>query len=256
MTEPLQHAPLIDTHFHLDLHQAPDRVLEQIEKAGVYTLAVTNAPSVFAATESLVAGARFVRPALGIHPELAVQRKAELPMLQELLPRTRYVGEVGLDYASGDRTGHAVQRRVFEEVVGWCDASGDKVLTIHSRRAEEDVIEVVGPLFRGIPILHWYSGPLHLVDRAVEAGFYFSINPAMARSRRFEALMNQIPRDRVLTETDGPFVKVGKEPALPQNVRLVVSSLCKVWGQSEIEVRNQLYSNFRQATTPANTLHN
>jgi TatD DNase family protein len=86
---------LIDTHCHLDLYPDYRAVLDEVERDCIYTIAVTNAPSVFSRCTHLTRDARYVRTALELHPELAAARERELPMFRELLPRTRYVGEVG-----------------------------------------------------------------------------------------------------------------------------------------------------------------
>jgi TatD DNase family protein len=111
-------------------------------------MSVTNAPSVFEGTERLTSRSRFVRAALGLHPELAAERAAELPLRWDLLGRTRNVGEIGLDYVTGIMNERVLQRRVFEQIVSRCNDAGEKVLTVHSRRAESDVLDVLHG-FRG-----------------------------------------------------------------------------------------------------------
>ena len=91
---------LIDTHCHVDLYPDYPAVLDEIERGGIYTIAVTNAPSVFRRCVEMTRATRSVRVAVGLHPELAAARERELDLLQDLLPTTRYVGEVGLDYVS------------------------------------------------------------------------------------------------------------------------------------------------------------
>lgn len=237
---------LFDTHFHLDLVADPKGTVRQIESDGTPTIAVTNAPSVYESTARMSAGSRHVRPALGLHPELAAERHRELGLFARLLPSTRYVGEVGLDYVTQDPSVRRTQRRVFEEIVGLCDAAGDKVLTVHSRRAEADVVATFGDQFRGAVILHWYSGSLGTLDKATARGFYVSVNPAMARGKRFAQILDRVPRDQVLLETDGPFVSVGKRPALPHDTSRVVDRVSQLWGVPKDEVVAKLFDNFER----------
>ena len=237
--------PLHDTHFHLDLYPDPRSLLLQIEASRTHTVAVTNTPSVFPSTATLVSGARYVRPAIGLHPELAAERRGELDLFWQHLPTTRYVGEIGLDYVTQDLHDRAHQRHVFDEIIERCDAAGDKVLTVHSRRAESDVIGAIGEGFRGSVILHWYSGSLKNLKIAVERGFYFSVNPAMARGKRFPALLDRIPRDRLLLETDGPFVTVEKRPAVPDDTLGVVRRVADLWDVADDEAAHVIYQNFR-----------
>lgn len=113
--------------------------------------------------------------------------------------RTRYVGEIGLDYVTSDPQNRARQREVFAAIVERCTSLGNKVLTIHSRRSAADVIAIVGPGFRGKAILHWFSGTAAQLQRAAEAGFLFSVNPSMMSSKNGRTLAAGMPRDHVLT---------------------------------------------------------
>jgi len=83
-----------DTHFHLDLMPNPIEIVKQIEKSEVYTIAVTNSPEVFFYTENITKVTRYIRPALGLHPELVGQRFKEIKKFIELIKRTKYIGEI------------------------------------------------------------------------------------------------------------------------------------------------------------------
>ncbi len=233
----------IDTHCHLDLYPDVPAAIRQAEAAGVLTVAVTNTPSVYAHLAALVGTATSIRVALGLHPELAHERHGELPLFRELLARTRYVGEVGLDYVTSDDDRRRLQRTVLTAIVAWCSEAGDKVVTVHSRRAADDVVDVFGA-FRGIYILHWYSGSLRALRRALSNGAYVSVNPAMVRSERSMALMAHVPKERVLTETDGPFVLVEDRPARPEDVGLAICGLGDLWGVNAEVARGVVYDNF------------
>ena len=237
---------LIDTHCHLDLYPDVPAAIRDVDAAGVYTIAVTNTPSVFRPLVALARGASRVRVALGLHPELAARRAAELPLFRELLPDTRYVGEVGLDYVTADAADRAVQRRVLDAILSWCDADGTKVLTLHSRRAADDVVDAVGPQFRGRWILHWYSGSRRTLDRALANGAYVSANAAMLRSAKGRALLAAVPLERVLTETDGPFVQsAAGMPARPTDVAEVAAAMASLWQLSQEVAEAKIATAFR-----------
>lgn len=237
--------PLVDTHCHVDLYPDPGAVIEAVERARTYVLAVTTTPSVFPAMVSLVGESKYVRPALGLHPELVAERWRELPLWVRLLPETRYIGEVGLDYSVGDRIAHARQRHVLSEILTRCNEVGNKILTVHSRRAEDDVIAAVGTGFCGKVILHWFSGTGRALERAIANGCYISVNPAMVQSRKFLDLLPRVPRERILLETDGPFVTAKtKIPVLPTELGGVVRALATTWDISEDEARAKTFQNF------------
>ncbi len=245
---PGYHTSLVDTHCHLDLYPDPAALIREIEQQRVYTIAVTNTPSVFPRLCEIVGNARFVRAALGLHPELAAQRYRELPQFAALMPRTRYIGEVGLDYQTSVEAERLMQRRVLAKIIEHCDAAGGKVVTVHSRRAVDDVVDAFGERFHGTYILHWYSGGVRSLRRAVAQGAFISVNPAMVQSERGRALIAEVPRERVVTETDGPFVSVasaaGKVVATPGDVRSVVKELGRLWDVEADEARAIVYLNF------------
>ncbi len=236
--------PLFDTHFHLDLQSNPSAVATSIEQAGIYTVAVTNAPSVFQATVGLVSGSTYLRPSLGLHPELVATHDHELPLLEEYLPLTRYIGEVGLDFTTNDKELRQRQRRVFGRILELSAGYSDRILTVHSRRAELEVIDMVGIDYPAQVILHWYSGSARNLGKAVENGLWLSVNPAMMRSKRFLSMLGDVPRNRILLESDGPFVEVGRRDALPHDVSLVVSALADTWGVDVNNAQQTLWSNF------------
>lgn len=237
----------VDTHCHFDLYADPASVLRESEQLCIYSIAVTNTPSVFPAMARLASGLKFVRAALGLHPELAIERAPELPLFAKHVATTRYVGEVGLDYKSAvTESDRAKQRSIFASILGHCRGAGGKVLTIHSRRAEADVIALLSEHTPGAFILHWYSGSAKNMRLAAEAGAYFSINNAMTMSERGRKLLQDIPHDRVLTESDGPFVRVDDQPARPIHTQLVVDVLGRTWRVERDEAADIVMKNFRR----------
>lgn len=206
---------LHDTHFHLDLFERPQEILGQIEKEKVYTVAVTNVPEIFEHTQALVKGSKYVKAALGFHPELANKHRTQIGKFLELLPQSRYIGEVGLDNYNKASSDYMIQKGIFEKIISACNAAQKKILTVHSRRAEKDVISIIGPEFSGKVILHWYSGSIKEIDKALSYGFYFSVNYAMTQSENGRKIITHIPVNRILLETDGPFIKIGNQPSTP-----------------------------------------
>lgn len=216
---------LHDTHFHLDLFNNSEQVLGAIEKEKVYTIAVTNVPAVFEHTDKLVKGSKYVRAGLGLHPELAFQQRNQINLFLDLLKRTRYVGEVGLDNYNKTPDDYKTQKEIFERIIAACHKAEKKILTVHSRRAEKDVISIIGPDFSGKVILHWYSGSAKELERALSYGFYFSINYAMTQSENGKKIIDRIPIERILLETDGPFIKVDNQPSTPLVTKQILEKI-------------------------------
>ena len=194
---------LFDTHFHLDLQMDRETAIQGIEKAQIYTIAVTNLPDLYI-KESVEIASKYIRFALGFHPELILQYKKQIPLMWDLLPEVRYVGEVGLDLV--DKSTEKNQVAFFSELVERCRYDSDKIFTIHSRRAVDKVLDILGDNYRFKAILHWFSGSRTELEKAIERGCYFSINHAMMRSKWFLEMLQLIPSYRLLIETDSPFI--------------------------------------------------
>lgn len=245
----------VDIHCHVDLFENPRRVLCQAEEQNIGVIAVTNAPSVFEYTAKITTATRYAQPALGLHPQLIEERATELELMLRLLHRTRFIGEIGLDYTNSRSEMRRRQRKIFAIILEHCEAAGDKILIVHSRRSAVDVMSAIGARFPCTIILHWYSGPRNVMDRAIENGFYFSVNPAMIRSKRGDEIIRTLPRDRVLTETDGPFVSVGSNSAVPLDVTKVITKLAVLWGKSEEETRRLIMRNYIRCLDANTTKH-
>jgi TatD DNase family protein len=218
----------VDSHCHVDRFDDPPGVLAAATRAGVITVAVTDLPSHYRLLASQLSGARDVRVALGFHPLASAPNNAmELTLFSNQLDQTDYVGEIGLDFADQGYKTRREQIEIFERILG-DNRIQQKVLTVHSRNAEKETIERL-VMADVTAILHSYSGPLDQVEDALAAGFCFSFHPAMVHSREGESLLAVLPRERVLTETDGPWTLVADRPAEPRDVPAVVDDLARIW---------------------------
>ena len=238
---------MIDFHCHLDLYPDPHQVSRECEARGIYVLSVTTTPSAWVGTEALTHGSSRIRTALGLHPQIAPERKSELPLFESVLPMTRYVGEVGLDGTPEFKRHWRDQTEVFTKILAACSREGGRVLSVHSRRAATPVLDALeAHPEAGTPILHWFSGSPHELTRAVELGCWFSVGPTMLRSGRGRLLAAKMPRDRLLTESDGPFAQIERRAALPWDSELAIVALSELWAEPEGAVREQLHSNLRR----------
>ncbi|WP_417876136.1 TatD family hydrolase [Winogradskyella sediminis] len=237
---------LHDTHFHLDLfNENLFSVAKEIEENKIYTIAVTNLPPLYnKLVKNLKGDYKYIRPALGFHPELIGQYQNLIPKMWEILPQVRYVGEVGLDYKTGNNVKDK-QISFFETLIEKCDRQGGKILTIHSRRSSEDVVAIIGSGFNSKFILHWYSGNMSTLKLALKNGAYFSINYAMTKSAFGKKLISNIPIDRWLLESDGPFIKFNEERLTPIHNIHTISNLSRITGFSSEIIMEILGKNFK-----------
>ena len=223
---------LVDFHCHLDLYPDYEKVIAESEAAKVYTLAVTTTPRAWKRNRELTRDLQYVRPALGLHPQLVGKdTDAELELWDSLLPQTRYVGEIGID--GGTSYVHTLeqQQRVFIHILNECAKKGDKILSIHAAHSTKlvlDLLEAHFPPDQGTAVLHWFSGTLAQAQRAVELGCYFSINTAMIKTKSGQAIIRSLPKDRMLVETDGPFIEIDGIIARPKDIAYTVERLAKL----------------------------
>jgi TatD DNase family protein len=218
----------VDFHCHLDLYEDHASLIAECDRERVATLAVTTTPLAWARNRELAARSSHVRVALGLHPQLVAERERELPLLERLLADTRYVGEIGLDAGPRFFRSFPAQERVFGRILAACAEQGGKILTVHSVRSVGKVLGFIErslPPDRGRVVLHWFTGSAAEARRAAALGCYFSINREMLGSPKHRQLVGNLPVDRLLTETDGPFVRVRGQPARPRDVSATVEQL-------------------------------
>jgi TatD DNase family protein len=237
---------LIDFHCHLDLFPDPVAMAAKAEAARIYVLSVTTTPKAWRKTVALAAGSTYIRTALGLHPQLAHERSQELALFEALLSETRYVGEVGLDGSPGYGLHADIQKKVFERVLSLASESGGKILTIHSRRAAGEVLRMLKRHdCAQTSVLHWFSGSARELSEAVAIGCWFSVGPAMLRSARGKQIVAMIPRDKILTETDGPFGLDDKRPLEPTDICLAELALANIWQVNQTQVTQTIRANLK-----------
>ncbi len=222
-------------------------MLDGIDSRGTYVLAVTTTPKAWRGTSRLVGKRPRVRIAVGLHPELVAQRHHEVALLCGLLVETRYVGEIGIDGSPPHRGSIELQKSVFDRILAACAAAGGRVMSIHSRGAPAAVLDALErQRTSGVPILHWFSGTKTELARADALGCWFSVGPAMLRSRKGRELAAAMPVDRLLTETDAPFGRDGDSPLMPWQAYDCLNELADLKGLTVDILRRQLIANLRR----------
>ena len=238
--------PLCDTHCHLNLYENSGSLIREVADQGIHVSLMTTTPDEYADCLKLAEGKPTIHPCIGLHPIEITAYADKVGLFMDILAHTRWVGEIGLDYVTQDEEERELQRSIFRQILSACADHGDRILSIHSRRSAEDVIKAVGPDFPGTVILHWFSGSDEALASAAPAT-YFSINTAMIKSKRWKTMIHRIPRDRVLTETDGPFIQFDHRPAVPADVIAVINSLAHHWQCSVKEAADQVFANYQRA---------
>jgi TatD DNase family protein len=137
--------------------------------------------------------------------------------------------------------------RVFERALSMAKERGGRIFSIHSRRAAAEVIATLRKHgCANSSILHWFSGTPRQLAEAVDIGCWFSVGPAMLRSNRGRQLVAKMPRNRILTETDGPFGRGPNGPLEPIDVGMALDHLSAIWSVDRRQVQLILRGNLKE----------
>jgi TatD DNase family protein len=241
-------ASLVDFHCHLDLFPDPIAAIREADDSGIRTLTVTTTPKAWPRNQEMTQSSRFVRAALGLHPELVAERAGEISLFDEYLPQARYVGEVGIDGGPRFYRSVELQKQIFAHILKSCALAGGRVLSVHSLRAVKivlDLIEHALPEKPGQFVLHWFTGSKSEARRAADLGCFFSINLGMLANEKGRELVASLPLERVLTETDGPFTQISGRPARPADVAGTVAGIADLRRLSSQEICDVMRSNLK-----------
>jgi TatD DNase family protein len=236
---------VIDTHAHL--HAGADPPLELVERAraaGVDRVLEVGAwPESWQQVAEFCAETDGVFPILGVHPhEAGDANPGTLESLERLEPVA--IGETGLDYYR-DYAPHDLQRQLFQAHLAVAEELS-KPVVIHCRAADGDVARALAD-FRGTVVLHCFSSP-GLLEPALERGYYVSFagNVTYPNAYDLRAAARAIPVDRILVETDTPYLSPQPRrgrPNEPANVVHTVASLAETRGEDPDELAARIDAN-------------
>lgn len=154
------------------------------------------------------------------------------------IDRTSYIEEVGLDFSREGYSTKEIQIKTFEFVLD-CTKNKSKIISLHSRRAEKDVLDMLIDKNINKAIFHWYSGSLSTLHKIVDLGYYFSINSAMVQSDNGKKIIAEIPKKQILTETDCPFIE-------NSDITSVHKYLAQLWEEPIPKVEQIIDLNFKR----------
>lgn len=242
-----------DTHVHIDSYEFPLEEIRACEKSDVVAVIATTRPSEFRRLYETYAGLETVRLGLGLHPEAAgsVYEPHELTIYEQQLDRTRWLSELGLDSVIAESAGSffgsapslSIQTVMLERLLGF--GVEGKVLSLHSRGAERQVLDMVRAAAPADAIFHWYRGDRPTAQQIANAGYFFSVNIDMIRDRKVHDFLRWVPSDLLLMETDGPFTAFDEgEISRPSKIERAVRALAEVRQQGAEELKDQLRRNF------------
>ena len=240
---------MIDTHAHLHAcADPPQELVERARAAGVdRILEVGAAPDAWDEVADFCGANEGLFAILGVHPHDAGDADvAALERLRRLEPVA--IGETGLDYYR-DYAPHPAQRQLFQAHLALAEELA-KPVVIHARAADGDVVKALDG-FEGTVVLHCFSSPA-LLQPALERGYYVSFagNVTYPNAKDLRAAARAVPADRILAETDSPYLapqpRRGR-PNEPANVVHTVASLAAARGVEPAELAARIDENADRA---------
>ncbi|MDD7983845.1 TatD family hydrolase [Lentisphaera marina] len=230
------HYLLSDAHCHL-------LDFEELPEVEFPTFCVTTRPEQFCEARKLAENNPLIKAGLGLFPLYIKDEKADLLAFEKELKNTRFIGEVGLDFTVEENLQNS-QIRVFQKILDLTEEKDHCVLSLHSRRSAEKVMEMIKGR-EATFILHWYSGPLELLDDLSE-NIFLSLNPAMIKSRTGKKILRSISLENILLESDAPYVKMKNGEYGSFLTSRVVDSLALIRGVSALEILQKINENYHK----------
>lgn len=203
---------LVDMHCHLDLMANAEQVAADARARGIALFDTTVTPAGAGDAHGRFDRAPNVRVGAGLHPWWLADGRCDgtdADRTALLAARSRFVGEVGLDFSERHHGSRTAQVAAFEFIMGACAERPvpGRIISLHAVKSAQtvlDILERYDLTHSATCIFHWFSGTGDELVRARRLGCRFSVSERMLASRRGREYARQIPGDLLLLETDAP----------------------------------------------------
>ena len=237
---------IIDFHCHYDL--LPGFGAKELTiPSNIGIIAVTTTPLAWPMNNKVAMEQSNIIPGLGLHPQLVASRKKDFDKFKLYIDEAIIIGEVGLDGSKNFKDSLADQQEIFGAILDMCMERQGKILSIHSLKSETRIIDNFKQHIsqhQFIPVLHWFTGSLPQAAKLLDMGARFSFNHKMVKTKRGIELLNFLPANVVLTETDLPFTSRSYTSAtLGDALQNVVDSIAEHWHLPTDECKSMLLDN-------------
>lgn len=227
---------VIDGHVHLDQIKDLDRTLADARNAGVSGIIAVgmDLDSNRRTLELARIHSGYIHPAIGYHP-LNI-RGEDIPATLEFIARhidsAVAIGEIGLDYKA--KVKKNLQKEAFARILEIASRH-DKTVIIHARLSHARCYEMATVAGIRKAVFHWYSGPIDLLEKILQEGYFISATPALQYSPKHREAILKAPIDRILLETDSPVI-YGEIESRPADVLIPLGEVARVKGMGLHEV--------------------
>lgn len=243
----------LDIHTHLDLYKGKmlDLALGEIERNQIFS--VTNSMDFISYRKNcdLAKKCKYALPVFGIHPWNAHLYVDKLDSLEEYIEESLMIGEIGLDYyLVKDTHQHIAQRKVFEFLLNEAKRL-NKIVILHTKGAEDDVLRMLRHYNIERAIIHWYSGPIEKFFDYIREGCIFTIGFMVLHSDFIRVMARKLPLNQILTETDNPggLQWYSGKTGMPILIKDIVREIARIRNRNKEEIKNNIWDNFMQILT-------
>jgi TatD DNase family protein len=238
---------LIDAHVHIDKYgEALNQALHEIRAHDIFTIAVAMDVPSYRRTLEIGDGCNLMLPTFGIHPRRAPEYVDRLSELNPFIEQSRAIGEIGLDFHwVKESSQYPAQLKVLEYFLA-AAREQNKMVNLHTKGAEQKILNLLERYDIQRAIVHWYSGPLDILRALVQFGAYFTVGVEISYSETIQAIAREIPDHLLLTETDNPggLKWLKGVVGMPTDVRNVIHVIARVRGSSPEAVSQIIHANF------------
>jgi len=240
---------LIDAHAHLNRYdKLTDKALDEIENYKIFTISNSMDLQSYKENQEIGEKCRYALPTFGIHPWVAHEYVHKLIEIDDYIGKSPMLGELGLDYHFvKDTSLYPAQRKLFEYFIVRA-AEQNKIVNLHTKGAEEDILKLLEKYDIKRAIIHWYSGPLGILKKFIDIGYYFTIGVEILFTEHIRKIARNIPDDLLLTETDNPggYEWLAGTTGMPGALQEVVLELAQLRKIEYEECENMIQRNFER----------
>jgi TatD DNase family protein len=238
---------LIDAHVHLDKYgDLLDQALKEIEGERIFTFATAMDLPSYRELQQIGRRSALVLPTFGIHPRRAPQYADGLSELSPYIETSPAIGEIGLDFHwVKNSSEYPAQLKVLEYFFA-AAREQKKIVNLHTKGGERQILELLERYDVTRPIIHWYSGPLDVLRALVQFGAYFTIGVELRYSETIQAIAREIPDRLLLTETDNPggLKWLKGVVGMPSEIQRVVNELARIRSSTPASISRMVHANF------------
>lgn len=196
---------LIDAHSHSDDYENRAAMIREVEQNRIFTLNSAVDPASMERAAELKRRCPWIQSAAGIHPWKAGEYDAQtVETLEESYRKALQISEIGLDRVWAPPGAGMERQKELLAAQLVLAVRHNKPVTLHTKGAEREVLDLLKTERPPSLLVHWFDGTDSQLREYLDLGAFFTISPAVFTDRAYLRLLRQIPRERLLPETDNP----------------------------------------------------